>query len=75
MIKYSIKIFTLRFMYTLFYLHFKLQVKHIIYRAWSIIYLGTIKNIILYWIANKKLDNVGNSVTEEKESSLRDTNA
>ena len=29
MIKYSIKIFTLRFMYTLFYLHFKLQVKHI----------------------------------------------
>ena len=37
--------------------------------------LGTIKNIILYWIANKKVDNVGNSVTEEKESSLRDTNA
>ena len=41
---------------------------------WCKICLGTIKNIILVSLANEKLDDVGHSVTEESESSLRDTN-
>jgi len=36
---------------------------------------GTIKNMILVYLANKKLDVVGHSMTEEVESSLSDTNA
>ena len=36
---------------------------------------GTIKNMILVFLANRKLDVVGHSMTEEVESSLSDTNA
>ena len=36
---------------------------------------GTIKNMILVYLANKKLDVVGHTMTEEIESSLSDTNA
>jgi len=36
---------------------------------------GTVKNIILVLLANKKLDVAARSVTEESESSLSDTNA
>ena len=39
------------------------------------LFLGTIKNIILVSLANKKLDVAARAMTEESESSLSDTNA
>ena len=81
------KIFTLSFMYSSFYLYFKSQVKHfwkffriffrIFYDLWYNSYIsGTIKNIILVCLANKKIGEVAaRSVTEQSESQLSDTNA
>ena len=79
----SMKIFTLSFMYSSFYLYFKSQVKHF----WTFFRIfhdplynsyisGTIKNIILVCLANKKIGEVAaRSVTEQSESQLSDTNA
>lgn len=79
----SMKIFTLSFMYSSFYLYFKSQVKHF----WTFLRIfhdplynfyisGTIKNIILVCLANKKIGEVAaRSVTEQSESQLSDTNA